>query len=94
MAGETTRLDPHEIDRYLRDWGRDHRDLDPRAREHVARYIAAILAREPFRAAIDEEAVAVRASELWHAFRIGYDGLRGPFGKSDDEDVARAMSRM
>lgn len=78
---------------FLEDWRPDHRVLSDELRQHVARYIQAIVGRN------DPEsrgtvAVAGEARELWARFRVAYDDLRGEYQRSDHEDVGRALARI
>jgi len=87
-AGRTG-LDPATFS----DWRRDHRDLPASGREQAVRYIDAIVARDPFVTGNDDLARSL-ARNLFIRFRTAFDELRGPFAKSDSEDVARALSRI
>ena len=71
----------------LIDWRRDHRALSPPSREHVRRYIEAIIARDPYirsLPACEQEAYGLR---LWQSVRRRYDALN----HTEREDVIRAM---
>lgn len=76
----------------LQDWRADHRPLSPEQRVQVARYVRAIVARDPL--STSEEAREALAQALWVSFRETYDGLRGIHGHSDAEDFWQAMHRL
>ncbi len=75
------------------DWRRDHRDLPEYGREQAIGYIDAIVAHDPFVVGSEDLARSL-ARTLFIRFRTAFDELRGPFAKSDREDVARALSRI
>ncbi len=75
------------------DWREDHRDLPWYGREQAILYIGAIVSRDPF-AREDDTLAQSLARSLFVRFRTAFDDLRGPFAKSDREDVARAMARI
>ncbi len=83
------KLDPDVFD----DWKADHRVLPEYGRDQAIRYIDAIVARDPIACGADELAQSL-ARTLWMRFRTAFDELRGPFSKSDREDVARALARI
>jgi hypothetical protein len=82
------------IAEFLVDWRDDHRPLDEAARSAAGSYIEAIVRIDRVMHLLGPAAVASRAAELWIAFRESYDGLRGPFVKSDAEDVRRALGQL
>jgi hypothetical protein len=78
---------------YLEDWKSDHRALSDEQRAHAGAYIQAIVRRgDP--EARGAEAVATEARELWVRFRETFDDLRGEYGRSEREDVGRALARI
>jgi hypothetical protein len=79
---------------FLADWRDDHRPLDEAARAAAGAYIAAIVKGDRAARLLGSRAVEARASELWIAFRESYDDMRGPFMKSNPEDVRRALGRL
>jgi hypothetical protein len=71
----------------LLDWRRDHRALSPASREHVRRYIEAIIAHDPWIRSLTAEEQQVYGLRLWQAFRRHYDSLN----HTEREDVILAM---
>lgn len=85
---------PSELPTFLTDWLRDHRDLSPESRRHAGRYIEAVVAQDIRTGRLQENEAPIRAARLWQTFRLSYDSMRGAYGKTDREDVARALSRI
>ncbi len=79
---------------FLADWSTDHRPISDRHREHVGDYIMAIVARDASAGDLEPEAAREEARRLWYQFRVTYDGLRGPYQRSEAEDVRRAMGQL
>jgi hypothetical protein len=80
---------------FLCDWlGNEHRPLADAARDHARRYIEAIVAHDELTRDLCEDARMGCAAMLWQIFRETYDDLRGPFAKSEKEDVGRALGRL
>jgi hypothetical protein len=79
---------------FLADWRDDHRPLDEAARTAAGAYIEAIVRSDGAARLLGPSAVEARASELWMAFRESYDDMRGPFMKSNAEDVRRALGHL
>lgn len=79
---------------FLADWSSDHRPISDAHRSQVGSYIMAILARDTSLAEAGEDAVREEARRLWVHFRTTYDGLRGPYQRSEAEDVRRAMGQL
>ncbi len=79
---------------FLADWSPDHRPLSDAHRDEIGRYLMAIVARQAERDQLDPDDVRDEARRLWYRLRLLYDGLRGPFQRSEAEDVHRAMSQL
>ena len=79
---------------FLADWSSDHRPLTDAHRDEIGRYILAIVARQTERDSLDPEEVREEARRLWYRVRLTYDDFRGPFQRSEAEDVRRAMSQL
>jgi hypothetical protein len=80
---------------FLCDWlGDDHRPLANPARDHARRYIEAIIAHDALVRDLSADSQLTCAGMLWRTFRETYDDLRGPFARSEKEDVARALGRL
>jgi hypothetical protein len=80
---------------FLCDWlGDEHRPLDDAARDHARRYIEAIIAHDALIRDIAPTYQLTCAGMLWRTFREAYDDLRGPFARSEKEDVGRALGRL
>ena len=80
---------------FLGDWlGDEHRPLADTARDQARQYIEAIVAHDAIVRELSPEAQLGFASMLWQTFRESYDDLRGPFSRSEKEDVRRALSRI
>ena len=79
---------------YLADWSVDHRPLSDAHRAQAGDYITAIVTRDADLASLGPGAVRERARALWVQFRTTYDQLRGPYQRSETEDVRRAMSKL
>jgi hypothetical protein len=78
---------------FLLDWRDDHRNLSDENRDAAGRYITAIVERD-LHAQEDVRAERALAAGLWLRFREAYDGLAGPYMKSEREDFARALGRL
>jgi len=80
---------------FLGDWlGDQHRPLADAAREQARQYIEAIIAHDVLIRDLSREAQLGFASMLWKTFRESYDDLRGPYSRSEKEDVRRALGRI
>lgn len=80
---------------FLCDWlGTEHRPLADAAREHARRYIEAIVAHDELTRELSETSRLACAAMLWQTFRESYDDFRGPYVKSEKEDVGRALGRL
>ncbi len=79
---------------FLADWSSDHRPLSDAHRDQAGRYIMAIVARQAEHDGLDPDAVRDEARRLWYRLRLAYDGFRGPFMRSEAEDIRRAMSQL
>ena len=80
---------------FLCDWrGLEHRPLDAAGRERARRYIEAIIAHDELTRSLSERARLSCAGMLWHTFREIYDDYRGPYMRSENEDVRRALARL
>ncbi len=82
------------LPQYLADWSSDHRPLSDAHRQQVGDYIMAIVSRQSDAESLGPDGVVDAARELWVQFRTTYDGLRGPYQRSEAEDVRRAMGRL
>lgn len=91
--GEVTSDREQPVVAFLLDWRDDHRELSEGNREAAGRYITAIVERDPH-AQEDPRAERVLAAQLWHRFRETYDGLAGPYMRTEREDFFRALSRL
>lgn len=80
---------------FLCDWlGTEHRPLADAAREHARGYIEAIVGHDELTRELSADARLACAAMLWQTFRETYDDLRGPFARSEKEDVGRALGRL
>ncbi len=80
---------------FLCDWlGQEHRPLADGLRDHARRYIEAIVAHDAVTREVSAASQLTCAGMLWKTFRETYDDLRGPFAKSEKEDVGRALGRL
>lgn len=79
---------------FLADWSSDHRPLTEAHRDQFGRYILAIVSRQTEDHGLEPDDVREEARRLWYRARLIYDGFRGPFQRSEAEDVKRAMSQL
>jgi len=80
---------------FLCDWrGVEHRSLGAAGRERARRYIEAIIAHDQLTRGLSDDAQLTCAGMLWQTFRETYDDLRGPYMRSENEDVRRALARL
>jgi len=80
---------------FLCDWrGEEHRPLPDGGRERARRYIEAIVAHDALTRDLSEQAKLTCAGMLWRTFREIYDDFRGPYVRSENEDVRRALARI
>jgi hypothetical protein len=94
MATTQTPVRPAGVT-FLADWlGDRHRPLADAARDHVGRYVQAIVAHDDVVRGLSPDAQRAVAASLWKAFRVAYDDLRGPYARSEQEDVGRALGRI
>ena len=80
---------------FLCDWrGVEHRPLAGPGRERARRYIEAIIAHDVLTRELSAQAQLTCAGMLWRTFRETYDDYRGPYMRSENEDVRRALARL